>query len=151
MVKIGRYDPRQDKESLRELFEDFIQNKSYFESSWKQFEEVLNKRVLDLQLRNGMIIAKEEGKLVGYGTFTIFNDYLGNQRALIHQVMTYKADAFKKGIEEMIIKELESYLKNTIKINKYFILCLENDSSLRSLLMKLGPKKSKHIWYEKEL
>lgn len=151
MVKIGRFDPRKDKEGLKPLFEDFMENKAYFKSTWEKFEEVLNKRVLDLQMRNSMIVAKEEDKIVGFGTFTVFSDYLGNQRALIHQVMTYKADSFKKGIEEQIIRELITYIKNTFKMDKYYIICPDSDSSLRSLLMKLGPKKTKFIWYEKDI
>lgn len=151
LIQIDRYDPRKDKDALKELFEDFIQNKTYFKSTWKQFEEELNKRVLDLQYRNAMVIAREDDNLIGWGTFTVFRDYLGNDRAIIHQIMTKKPDSFKKGIEELIIRELENYLINTIKINKYFIICPDSDGSLRSLLMKIGPKKSTHIWYEKEL
>ena len=100
VLKIGRYDPREDFEALKELFMDFNENISYFPVEWEQFERELKLRVLDLQYRNSMIIAKEDGKLVGYGTFTVFIDYLGNKHALIHQIMTRKEDSFKKGIEK---------------------------------------------------
>lgn len=151
MIEIGRYNPRTDEESLKKLFEDFIQNKSYFKVSWEQFKEELDKRVLDLTKRNGMVTAREDGRLVGWGTYSKFLDYLGNTRILIHQVMTRKEDAYKKGIEEKIIRELEKYVKNTLKYDKAYYLWMESDSSLRSLFLKLGIKKSDYIWHEKDL
>jgi hypothetical protein len=147
-LEITRYDPRKDKEALNELFNDFIENKSYFSSNWNKFEYELNKRLLNLQYRNSMIIAKEGDKLVGWGTYTIFRDYLGNDRVLIHQVLTKKEDSFKKGIEEAIIREIITYIKKTTDIDKFNILGPDSDGSLRSLLLKLGLKKSKFIWYE---
>ena len=107
MIEVGRYDPREDKEALIELFEDFNNNLSHFPVPREHFEKELNLRVLDLQYRNSMITAKENGKLVGFGTFTVFIDYLGNKHALIHQVMTRKEDSFKKGIENLILEELQ--------------------------------------------
>lgn len=151
MVEIGRYDPRVDKDALKELFEDFIENKSYFHTTWKKFEETLNKRVLDLQYRNAMIIAKEGGKIVGWGTISIFVDYLGMERAVIHQVVTKKEDSYKKGIEELIIKEILAYLKTSLKMEKVHMICPDSDSPMRSLLMKFGLKKSQYMWYEKDL
>ena len=148
MIVVDRYDPRLDKEDLKEIFEDFIENKSYFFSHWKKFEEELNKRALDLQYRNSMVVAKEEGKIVGWGTYTVFRDYLGNDRALIHQVLTKKDDAYKKGIEEQILRELQLYIKKTLKIDNTFFICPDSDGALRSIFMKLGVKKSKFIWYE---
>jgi len=150
-LEITRYDPRKDKEALNELFNDFIENKSYFSSNWNKFEYELNKRLLDLQYRNSMIIAKEGDKLIGWGTYTIFRDYLGNDRVLIHQVLTKKEDSFKKGIEEAIIREIITYIKKTTDIDKFNILGPDSDGSLRSLLLKLGLKKSKFIWYENNL
>ena len=150
-MEITRYDPRKDKEALNELFNDFIKNKSYFSSNWNKFEYELNKRLLNLQYRNSMIIAKEGDKLVGWGTYTIFRDYLGNDRVLIHQVLTKKEDSFKKGIEEAIIREIITYIKKTTEIDKFNILGPDSDGSLRSLLLKLGLKKSKFIWYENNL
>ena len=104
MIVIDRYNPRDDKEELKELFEDFAENQLYFKTSWEEFEKVLDKRVLDLTLRNGMIAAKEDGNLVGWGTYSQFSDYLGKERVLIHQIMIRKIDAYKKGIEEQIIR-----------------------------------------------
>ncbi|MHA1149986.1 MAG: GNAT family N-acetyltransferase [Promethearchaeota archaeon] len=150
-ISIERFDPRADKEAVKDIFKDFIENKSYFESSLEKFEKELDKRVLDLHYRNSMVIAKEDDKIVGYGTYTLFNDYLGNLRALIHQVMTRKEDSFKKGIEETIIKELMIYIKKTLNLDKVFLICPDNDSNKRSVFMKLGAKKSKYIWYEKEI
>jgi hypothetical protein len=150
-LEITRYDPRKDKEALNELFNDFIENKSYFSSNWNKFEYELNKRLLNLQYRNSMIIAKEGDKLIGWGTYTIFRDYLGNDRVLIHQVLTKKEDSFKKGIEEAIIREIITYIKKTTEIDKFNILGPDSDGSLRSLLLKLGLKKSKFIWYENNL
>ena len=150
-MEITRYDPRKDKEALNELFNDFIENKSYFSSNWNKFEYELNKRLLNLQYRNSMIIAKEGDKLIGWGTYTIFRDYLGNDRVLIHQVLTKKEDSFKKGIEEAIIREIITYIKKTTEIDKFNILGPDSDGSLRSLLLKLGLKKSKLIWYENNL
>jgi len=151
MIEIGRYNPRTDEEDLKNLFNDFIQHKSYFQVDWEQFKEELDERVLDLTKRNGMITARENGKLVGWGTYSLYTDYLGNTRVIIHQVMTRKEDSYKKGIEEQIIRELERYVKNTLKFDKVYYPWMESDSSIRSLFLKLGIKKSEHIWYEKTL
>ena len=107
LIIIDRYDPRSDKEALKEIFLDFIEHKSYFFSHWQKFEEELNRRTLDLQYRNSMVVAKEDGKVVGFGTYTLFRDYLGNDRVLIHQILTKKEDSFKKGIEESVIREIQ--------------------------------------------
>jgi len=151
MIETDRFDPRLDKDAVKEIFEEFIQNKSYFISTWQEFEKELNKRVLDLQYRNSMIVAKEEGKIVGWGTYTLIKDYLGNQRALIHQVLTKKEDSYRKGIEEQIIRELKLYVKRTLNLDKVFLICQDSDSALRNLVMKLGAKKSKNYWYENEI
>jgi len=151
LIVTDRYDPRLDKESLKDIFEDFIENKSYFASTWEEFEKELNKRVLTLATRNSMIVAKEEGKIVGWGTYTLIKDYLGNQRALIHQVLTKKEDSYRKGIEEQIIRELKLYVKRTLNLDKVFLICQDSDSALRNLVMKLGAKKSKNYWYENEI
>ncbi|MFX0072931.1 MAG: hypothetical protein ACFFAO_17780 [Candidatus Hermodarchaeota archaeon] len=151
-MQIERYDPRRDKEALKELFDDFIKNKAYFESNWNNFEYELNKRLLNLQYRNSMVLVKEDDKIVGWGTYTIFRDYLGIDRVLIHQVLTRREDSFKKGIEEMIIRELMTYIKQTVQdIKKINIICPDSDASMRSLLMKLGLKKADLIWYDKEV
>jgi len=151
MIIIDRFDPRLDRDELKEIFEDFIENKSYFFSHWKKFETELNKRVLDLQYRNSMVVAKEDGKIVGWGTYTVFRDYLGNDRAIIHQVLTKREDSFKKGIEEMIIKEIQLYIKKTLKLDRVYFFCPDEDGVLRSIFMKLGVKKSKYFIYEKDI
>ena len=151
MIVTDRFDPRLDKDAVKEIFEDFIENKSYFISTWQEFEKELNKRVLDLQYRNSMIVAKEEGEIVGWGTYTLIKDYLGNQRALIHQVLTKKEDSYRKGIEEQIIRELKLYVKRTLNLDKVFLICQDSDSALRNLVMKLGAKKSKNYWYENDI
>ena len=151
MIVTDRYDPRLDRDALKEIFEDFIENKSYFISTWQEFEKEINKRVLDLQYRNSMVVAKEEGKIVGWGTYTLIKDYLGNQRALIHQVLTKKGDSYRKGIEELIIRELKLYVKKTLNLDKVFLICQDSDSALRNLVMKLGAKKSKNYWYENNI
>ncbi|MFX0080893.1 MAG: hypothetical protein ACFE94_03985 [Candidatus Hodarchaeota archaeon] len=151
MIIIDRFDPRSDKPILKEIFEDFIENKSYFFSHWQKFEEELNRRALDLQYRNSMVVAKEDGKILGFGTYTTFRDYLGNDRVIIHQVLTKKENSFKKGIEEKVIKEIQLYVKRTLKIDKVYYICLDSDSTLRNLFLKLGINKSKYIWYEHEI
>ncbi|MFX1390258.1 MAG: hypothetical protein ACFE9Z_09370 [Promethearchaeota archaeon] len=151
MIVIDRYDPRVDKEALKGIFKEFIASKAYFFSHWDKFEEELNRRSLDLQYRNSMVIAKENGILIGFGTYTLFRDYLGNDRVLIHQVMTKKEDSFKKGIEEKIIRELQLYVKRSLKIDKVFFICPDSDGATRSLFLKLGVKKSPNFWYEHEI
>lgn len=151
MIVIDRYNPRDDKEELKELFEDFAENQLYFKTSWEEFEKVLDKRVLDLTLRNGMIAAKEDGNLVGWGTYSQFSDYLGKERVLIHQIMIRKIDAYKKGIEEQIIRELEKYIKNTLQFNKAYYIGVESNNNLHSVFMKLGIEKSEFVWHEKIL
>ena len=151
MIIIDRYDPRVDKDALKEIFEDFIENKSYFFSHWAKFEEELDKRTLNLKYRNSMIIAKEEGKIVGFGTYTLFRDYLSNDRVLIHQILTKKENSFKKGIEEQIIREIQLYVKRTLKIDKVNFICQDSDGAQKSIFLKLGIKKSKFEWYEREI
>lgn len=151
MITITRYDPRRDKDALKELFEDFAENTCYFEAKWEKFEDELNKRSLDLKYRNAMVLAKEDDEIVGWGTFTVFKDYLGNDRALVHQVITKKEHSFKKGIEEAIFRELENYIAKTLKLEKVYYICPDNDGNKRSLLMKLNAKKDPFIWYVKEM
>ncbi|KKN05493.1 hypothetical protein LCGC14_1086750 [marine sediment metagenome] len=151
LIVIERYDPRMDKNALKEIFKDFIENKSYFFSRWEKFEEELNKRTLDLQYRNSMVVAKEGGKIIGFGTYTLFRDYLGNDRVLIHQILTKKEDSYKKGIEEQIIRELQLYIKRTLKMDKVFFISPDSDGTMKSIFLKLSIKKSKHIWYEREI
>ena len=151
LIIVDRYDPRADKESLKDIFTNFIAIKSYFFSTWEKFEEELNRRTLDLQYRNSMVVAKEDGKIIGFGTYTLFRDYLGIDRVLIHQILTKKENSFKKGIEEMIIREIQLYIKRTLKIDKVYFICPDEDGVLRSVFLKVGINKSKYIWYEHEI
>ena len=98
-----------------------------------------------------MVVAKEDGQIIGFGTYTLFRDYLGNDRVLLHQVLTKKDDSFKKGIEEKIVRELQLYIKRSLKIDKVHFICPDDDGASRSLFLKLGIRKSKYIWYENEI
>jgi hypothetical protein len=98
-----------------------------------------------------MIVAKEDGMILGWGTYTLIEDYLGKKRALIHQVLTKREDSYRKGIEEIIIRELQMYIKRSLNLDKVFLICQDSDSALRNLVMKLGAKKSKDYWYETEI
>ena len=151
MIEIDRYDPREDKEALKEIFEDFIRNMSYFPGDWQSFEKELNKRALDLKSRNAMVVAREDGKLVGWGTYSLFKHHLGGESVLIHQVLRKKEDSHKKGIEEMIINEIQTYVKKVENIHTIYSICPDNDSTMRSIFMKLGLKKSKLIYYDKTI
>jgi hypothetical protein len=148
---VDRFDPRKDKAALKEIFKDFVENKCYFSTRWDKFEKELDKRSMNLQYRNAMVVAKEDGDLIGFGTYTMFTDYLGNNWVLIHQVITKKEDAYRKGIEEKIIEELQLYVKRSLGENKVYFICPDSDGSKRSTFMKLGIKKSDNVWYEKEL
>ncbi|MEJ2279554.1 MAG: GNAT family N-acetyltransferase [Candidatus Lokiarchaeota archaeon] len=125
-----------------------MENKAFFKSRWEHFEKELENRVLKLQDRNSMVVAREAGKMIGWGTYTIWRDYLGKDWAVIHQILTKREDSYKKGIEERIIKELQSYIKRTLKIEKTYYICPDSNSALRSIFLKLGIKKSDYIWYE---
>ncbi len=72
LIIVDRYDPRADKDALKEIFINFIAIKSFFFSTWEKFEEELNRRTLDLQYRNSMVVAKEKGNVVGFGTYPLF-------------------------------------------------------------------------------
>ncbi len=149
-IKIVRYDPRKDKEDLEALIKEF-EYRSIYPIDIQKFSSEIGNRVKDLKLRNSMILAKIEDKVVGAGFFTIVNDYLGNIHTTIHDVVVRKEDSFKKGIEELILRELFLYLKKTMKIDKIGIFIRRNDSNIQSLLMKLKIKKSELDYYEGEI
>lgn len=153
-IKIVRYDPRKDKEGLEALVKDF-EYKSIYPIDIQKFSNEIDGRIKDLKLRNSMILAKmveeNEEKVVGAGFFTMMNDYLGNSHCFIHDVVVRKEDSFKKGIEELILRELFSYLKKTMKIDKIGLFIRRNDSNIQSLLMKLKIKKSELDFYEGEI
>ena len=67
------------------------------------------------------------------------------------QILTKKEDSYKKGIEENLIRELQLYIKKTLKLDKVYYICPDSDGALRSVFMKLGVKKSPNIWYENEI
>jgi len=153
-IKIVRYDPRKDKEGLEALVKDF-EYKSIYPIDIQKFSNEIDGRIKDLKLRNSMILAKSieenEEKVVGAGFFTMMNDYLGNSHCIIHDVVVRKESSFKMGIEELILRELFSYLKKTMKIDKIGLFIRRNDSNIQSLLMKLKIKKSELDYYEGEI
>ena len=149
-MEIVRYDPRKDKEELMNLAIAFS-DRSYTPFEEATFKKEIEQRVLDLKLRNSIILAKEDGKIIGAGMFSPYNDDFGNPHCIVHQVLTFKDDAYKRGIEEAIMRELFKYIKNTMNISKIEILCDPKDSRFQSILMKLGIKRSKLYLYEHNL
>ncbi len=150
-IKLTRYNPRKDKEDLISLVEDY-DYRSIYPIDIKRFEKELDERVKDLKLRNSIILAKEEGELVGAGFFTIWKDYLGNEHCYVHNPVVRKENSFKKGIEEEILKELFKYLKKTMKVDKIGLWAKKRDGNYQSVLMKMGIKKNRDLdYYEHEL
>ena len=95
-----------------------------------------------------------EEKIIGAGTFSMYSDFFGNPNVIINQIMTYKEDSFKKGIEEAIMRELFKYLKKTLNIKKAGFFLREKDNQyaqVRSVLMKLGFLKSNFTLYELDI
>jgi hypothetical protein len=150
MITVERYDPRKDKEELDALIKDFSY-RSIYPIDPASVQKEIAKRVLDLKLRNSILLAKEEGKIVGSGCFTLWVDYLGNTQCIVHDVVVRKEDSFKKGIEEAILRELFKYIKNTMQITKIGLFAKKNDSSFQSLMMKMAIKKSDLDFYEHTL
>ena len=149
-ITITRYNPRKDKEELEQLIKEFEYRVG--EVDLKLWNAELDSRLKDLRLRNSMILAKDGEKLVGAGFFSIWNDYLGRQNCVIHDVIVRKEDAFKRSIEESILRELFNYLKKTMKIEEVSLYAKKKgDSNLQSVLIKLGIKKSEWDHYIHEL
>jgi L-amino acid N-acyltransferase YncA len=146
-LKISRYDPRKDKEGLEELIAAY-DYRSIYPIQKDLFSKEIGKRVLDLKLRNSMVLAKEDEKIVGAGSFTTYDDYLGNTHCIVHDVAVRKEDSYKKGIEEAVLRELFKYIKSTMKIEKIELFFKKGDSNAQSLLLKLGIKPSDLIFYE---
>lgn len=146
-ITIARYNPRLDKDQLEKLIKDF---------EWRigpvDLDKVIKEidiRTKDLKFRNSMILAKEGDTIVGAGFFSLWNDYLGNQMCYIHDVVTRKEDSFKKGIEELILREIFVYLKKTLKIEKInFFTRKKGDGTYQALLLKLGIRPSDLDFYE---
>ncbi|OLS13300.1 MAG: hypothetical protein RBG13Loki_3083 [Promethearchaeota archaeon CR_4] len=149
-IVVTRIDPRADKEDVVRLTREYFEwQKLPFDSH--NFELELNNRLTDLKHRNGIILAKEDGKVVGVGFYTIFKNFLGHDECFFHKIITNKADSFKKGIEESIIRELMKYVKSIFGIAKFMFRSFESDMAYVSLLMKLGIKKTTDTLYEKKI
>lgn len=149
-IKITRFNPRRDMEDLLQLINqfDYRVNDIDLDAVKEQIEE----RNKDLKLRNSMVIAKEDTEIVGAGFFSLWKDFLGKSHCIVHDVVTKKEDAFKKGIEEKILRELFQYLKKTMKIDKVYLFAeKKGDSNLKSVFMKLGIKEGSKQYYESTL
>lgn len=150
-LKIERYNPRRDKDDLMELVKGF-NFRSLEPIDIDKFEKEIDSRVKDLKLRNSIVLAKEGSVLKGAGFFTVWKDFLGNEHCWIHDVVTSKEDSFKEGIEEMLIRELFTYLKRTMNIDKISLFIKKNDSKYQSVLMKLKVKENRDFkYYEHDL
>ncbi len=147
-ITIARIDPRADKDDILHLTQEYFEwQKHPFDT--KNFEVELNNRLADLKKRNGIILAKEDGKLVGLGFFTTYKNFLNVEECVFHKIITRKEDSFKKGIEEAIFRELMKYVKNIFGITKFTLRSFESDLAYVNLLMKLGIKKTPDTLYEK--
>jgi RimJ/RimL family protein N-acetyltransferase len=147
-ITITRIDPRADKDDVLHLTQEYYAwQKLPFDL--KHFELELNNRIADLKQRNGIILAKEDGKLVGLGFFTVYKNFLNQDECVIHKMITRKEDSFKKGIEEAIFRELMKYVKNIFGITKFTFRSFESDMAYVNMLMKLGIKKASDTLYEK--
>ncbi len=146
-IAIVRIDPRADKDDILHLTQEYFEwQKLPFDL--KNFEVELNNRIADLKKRNGIILVKEDGKLVGVGFFTTYKNYLNQDECVFHKPITRKEDSFKKGIEEAIFRELMKYAKSIFGINKFTFRSSESDLAWVNLLMKLGIKKIPDTLYE---
>ncbi len=149
-IKITRFNPRQDKEEMLALIKEFDYRVK--DINLDEVSKQIDLRNKDLKLRNSMILAKEDNIIVGAGFFSIWKDFLGKSHCIVHDVVTKKVHAFKKGIEEKIYRELFQYLKKTMKIEKIYMFAQKRgDSNLKSLFMKLGIKSGDMDYYELEL
>ncbi len=148
-IQISRYNPRLDREGLLELVKDFEYRVGEERLDLEKFSVELDKRSLDLKLRNSMILGKIDNRIIGAGFFSLWTDYLGFGHCYVHHVITRKEDAYKKGIEEKIMRELFNYLKMTMKIEKVNLFAKkQGDSNLQSIFMKMGIKKNDVDMYE---
>ena len=149
-VKITHYNPRQDKEELLQLIKNFEYRVG--EVDLDVVSKELDHRANDLKLRNSIILAKEDEKLVGAGFITMWSDYLGRSNLIVHDIVTEKENAFKKGIEEKILRELFKYFKNILKINQFYMYARKKgDINIKSIMMKLGIKAGEIEIYFKTL
>jgi ribosomal protein S18 acetylase RimI-like enzyme len=149
-MELVRYDPRKHRDMLKELVQAF-EYRAFEPIKPEDFLKELDKRALDLLLRNSIVLAFEEDVLLGAGFFTIWTNHLGQKRCEIHQVIVRKEDSFKKGIEETIMKELLYYVKSAMNISKVYLYCRNSDINFKSLLMKMGIKKQDIEYFEHQL
>jgi hypothetical protein len=149
-MELIRYDPRKHRDMVKELVKEF-EYRSFDPIDINAFLKELDARVLELMLRNSIVLAFEGERLLGVGFFTVWTNHLGMKRCEIHQVIVRKDDLFKKGIEETIMKELFNYLKSAMGISKVYLYCRSNDINFKSVLMKMGIKKSDLEYYEHKL
>ncbi len=150
-MEIRRVDPRGDLDNLITLMKEHCEWKG-INFDEKTFKSSFNTRMSrDLLIRNGTAIVEDEGLIWGLGLFSILEDPLGRPNAFIHPPITRKEHAYKFGIEEGLIRELMHYIKATMKHDKVHIIFPGNDRNLLSVLMKIGFKKAKGVYYEKDL
>ncbi|MHA1745807.1 MAG: hypothetical protein ACTSWW_07395, partial [Promethearchaeota archaeon] len=76
-IQISRYNPRLDREGLLELVKDFEYRVGEERLDLEKFSVELDKRSLDLKLRNSMILGKIDNRIIGAGFFSLWTDYLG--------------------------------------------------------------------------
>ena len=146
-INLTRYNPRQDTEELLKLIKEFEYRTG--EIDLNQVEKELKSRSNNLKLRNSIILAREDDKLIGAGFVSIWNDFLGEEQVIVHDVVIRKEDAFKKGIEEQIFKEIIKYLKNFLKVKKYSMFVeKKGQTNLKSIIMNFGVKPSLKDYYE---
>ena len=149
-MELERYNPRKDREALIELVSAF-DYRAFKPIILDNFTKELDTRVKDLKMRNSIVLAKEGENLLGAGFFTVFVNHFGETQCQVHQVVTRKENSFRKGIEEQIMRELFKYIKSTMGINQIFLFCDKSDNNFKSLLMKMGIKKSPLEYYEHTL
>ena len=113
----AKKDTKNKQEELLKLIKEFEYRVG--EIDLNQVSKELDNRANDLKLRNSIVLAKEDEIIVGAGFISIWNDFLGRTQVIVHDVITRKKDAFKKGIEEKILKELIKYMKNILKIDEF--------------------------------
>ncbi len=144
VIKITRYNPRRDKENLEALVKDF-EYKTGAPIDLEKFSKHIEERAKNLVYRNSIILAMDDNNLVGAGCFSMYTDFLGEQVCIIHDVITRKEDSFKKGIEELILRELFVYIKKTVQLEKCEFIVQKKDSNFQSLLLKLKIRENPNL------
>ncbi|MHA1731654.1 MAG: hypothetical protein ACTSU5_06905 [Promethearchaeota archaeon] len=150
-MEIRRIDPRGDLDAIVALVSDHCAWKGlpFDEAKFRQsFGQRMSR---DLLIRNGTAVVADEGAIVGLGLFSILEDALGRKNAFIHPPITRKEHAYKVGIEEGLLRELAHYLQSVMKLDTAHIIFPGADRNLLSILMKLGYKKAKGVYFERAL